>query len=91
MTIVFYFLILFFTIMQSVSTKLYQRKDNDVLFFNLIKALSAFLPFLIIILIKFDLNFSLILFSLLYSAFICISNFSGYFALKKGPMSLTSC
>lgn len=88
--IVLYLCIVFSTAVQSVTTKLYSKKNDDVILFNAIKSLSALLIFIIMIFAGFSVHFPTMLYGLLYGIMMCVSMYCGYMALAIGPMALTS-
>lgn len=91
MTLLIYFLIVGLTALQSASTKLFSKTNDNSAGFNLVKTTGAFLLFAIIGLFG-GINFNLdaMLYGSLYGFMLCISTYCGYMALATGTMSLTS-
>ena len=90
MAILLFSLVLVFTVSQSACTKLYHKSGESVIIFNAIKALFSFLPFLIFAFFGFSFHGATILYGAIYGVLLCVSMFTGYLALKSGPMALTS-
>ena len=64
---------MFSTAVQSVTTKLYSKKNDDVILFNAIKSLSALLIFIIMIFAGFSVHFPTMLYGLFYGIMMCVS------------------
>ena len=90
MAVFLFVMVLVFTVSQSACTKLYHRSGDGVITFNAIKALFSFLPFLVFSFFGFSFHAATVLYGLLYGALMCVSMVTGYLALKRGPMALTS-
>ena len=90
MQVLLFILTLIFTVTQSASTKLYHKTGESAITFNAIKGLFAFIPMLIIAFFGFSFHLPTILYALVYGGLMCVSMMSGYYALKSGPMALTS-
>lgn len=85
-----YVLIVFFTVVQSASTKVFNRYSQSSSVFNSIKAISAFCAFVLMSIPIVDFHLPTLTFGALYGVCLCISMYSGYKALCLGPMALTS-
>ena len=85
-----YFCIVFASVTQSATTKLFNRSCPHSAVFNAVKSLSALLLFLVLSFFGFDFHLPTLLYGLSYGACLCLSMFSGYRALCLGPMALTS-
>ena len=76
--------------LQSVTAKLYSRKNDNAMSFNAIKSISALVLFLVMGINSLSLHTGTVLYGALYGLMMCVSMYSGYKALSEGPMSLTS-
>ena len=85
-----YFSIILSNVTQSASTKLFNQKNYAPVYFNLIKAASAFLLTLLYSLPGFIFHLPTVFFGLCYGAVLFLSMYAGYEALCRGPMALTS-
>lgn len=90
MVIFIYILIVFASVMQSASTKLFNRCCEHSLAFNAIKSCTALVLFGIIAAPSFTPHLPTALFGLSYGVCLCLSMYTGYRALCTGPMALTS-
>ena len=90
MVIVTYFAIVLSSVTQSLSAKLYHRRSCDAAAFNLIKAVTALLLFVLMAISGFQFHMPTLLWGLFYGACQCTSMYAGYKALCLGPMALTS-
>lgn len=90
MIFLIYFLIIFSGSLQSVTSKLYSRENDNAFFFNAIKAVSALTLFLLISINRFSFHIPTAIYGTAYGLMLCVSMYSGYRALFSGPMSLTS-
>ncbi len=92
MMVFLYVCIVLFTVWQSASAKLYNRKSSDAMFFNLFKATTSFLFFLVVGSFsgKLVLHAGTAFYGTLYGIMLCISMYSGFKALVLGPMAITS-
>ncbi len=84
-----YLFAVFFSVSQSVSVKYYRQKSEDVLLFNAVKSLAAFLALAVILVWNFRFHAPTAVYGVLYGVFLAISMHTGYKALCLGPMSLT--
>ena len=84
-----YLFAVFFSVSQSVSVKYYRQKSEDVLLFNAVKSLAAFLALAVILVWNFRFHAPTAIYGVLYGVFLAISMHTGYKALCLGPMSLT--
>lgn len=82
--------IIIFTVVQSSSTKLFSRINNDSAVFNKIKSATAFLIFALMSISGFRLHTGTIFCGCLFGFLLYISMQTGYMALASGPMALTS-
>ncbi len=88
MSYIYLFLIISFSAVQSVCTKLSQNKN--VIGFQIVKAASAFLAMAIPgLFLGIRLHFPSLFWGALYGAVLAVSMYSGYRALQSGVMSLT--
>lgn len=90
MVIAVYLAIILFSVMQSATTKLFNRRSSNSSLFNSIKAISSLALFAIMAVSGFTFHLPTLLFGLLYGGCLCVSMYSGYKALCLGPMALTS-
>lgn len=90
MILLIYFLIILSGALQSVTSKLYSRKNDNVFSFNTIKAISALFLFLLISINRYSFHLPTLIYGTAYGLLLCVSMYSGYKALSCGPMSLTS-
>ena len=90
MLFLFYLAIVLLTVAQSASTKLYNRSFSSSAIFNLVKASTALLCFLLMALSGFVFHLPTLLFGTLYGVALSLSMYAGYMALSLGPMALTS-
>jgi len=90
MFIFIYFCVIFFTVIQSACTKLYNQKYDNSYVFNGIKSLVALCIFAVIMINRMSFHFPTMLYGMLYGLLLSVSMYSGYKALYLGPMSLTS-
>ena len=84
-----YLFAVFFSVSQSVSVKYYRQKSEDVLLFNAVKSLAAFLALAVILVWNFRFHAPTAVYGVLYGVFLALSMHTGYKALCLGPMSLT--
>ena len=87
-SLVYLFAVLF-SVSQSASVKYYRRNNEDVLFFNAVKSLAAFLVLAALLVWNFRFHAPTAAYGVLYGVFLAISMHTGYKALCLGPMSLT--
>ena len=88
---IFYIALILFTAMQSIFTKRSGKSGENNQCFQLLKALSALIVFGAVILIKGgSFNSKTILYGMVSGIVLSCSNYTGYRALKSGPMGLTS-
>lgn len=90
MTVLLYLSAVLFTVAQSAATKYYHKKGESARAFNAYKSAFAFFPFLLFSLFGFRLHAASIAYGFVYGILLSVSSFSGYAALKNGPMALTS-
>lgn len=88
--IAIYFLIILTTATQSVSTKCFTKTGSNSLIFNSLKTSVAALIFALMSIGNFCFHLPTMIFGFLYGLGMSVSNYSGYNALKRGPMALTS-
>lgn len=90
MTVFLYILNIQFSAGQSTLGKLSAAKNGNAGVFNINKALSGLLMFLLFGLkAGLNFNFPTLIYGILYGAFLCISMYTGFKALKTGPIMLT--
>ncbi len=90
MTVFLYILNILFSAGQSTLGKLSAAKNGNAGVFNINKALSGLLMFLLFGLkAGLNFNFPTLIYGILYGAFLCISMYTGFKALKTGPIMLT--
>ena len=89
-SILLFLCILLCSTVQSACTKQYGKKYGDVVSFNAVKAVSACLLFALLSVWQLHLHIPTLTYSLAYGISLSISFFSGYRALRCGPMALTS-
>lgn len=89
MNAIFYLLAVFFGVSQSAAVKYYRKRSEDVLFFNAVKSLAAFLLFVVFAVPNFHFHVPTAAYGMLYGAFLALSMQAGCRALCLGPMSLT--
>lgn len=88
---IFYIALILFTAMQSIFTKRSGKSGENNQCFQLSKAVSALVIFGTVILIKGgSFNLKTILYGMVSGMVLSCSNYTGYRALKSGPMGLTS-
>ncbi len=87
---IFFICIVIFTVIQSSTTKIFSRINNDSVIFNKIKISTAFLLFALMSISGFRMHGGTALYGCIYGLLLCISMHSGYMALASGPMALTS-
>ena len=85
-----YLLIVFASVTQSATTKLFDQRSSYSSVFNAIKAFTACALFAIIAVFGFTLHLPTLVFGLIYGLSLCISMYAGYKALCYGHMALTS-
>ena len=85
-----YSAVIFFSVLQSATTKLFNRNSSNSSVFNATKALSSFLMFLLMAINGFSLHLPTVLYGVFYGICLCLSMYTGYKALCLGPMALTS-
>ena len=85
-----YFSIILSNVTQSASTKAFNQKNYAPLVFNVLKAASAFLLTLAFALPTFSFHTPTLFFGLGYGVLLSVSMYTGYEALNRGPMALTS-
>lgn len=90
MVIVVYLLIILASITQSATTKLFNQNCAQSAIFNAIKSCAALGLFALTAAFGFTFHLPTVLFGILYGACLCVSMYSGYQALCRGPMALTS-
>ena len=90
MEIAIYIAIVLASVIQSASTKAFNKTGGSPLICNSLKTLSAFLLFLIISSPNFTFHAPTVLYGLAYGLSLCLSMYAGYRALCLGPMALTS-
>jgi drug/metabolite transporter (DMT)-like permease len=90
MPIALYFCIILSNVTQSASTKAFNQKNYAPVFFNVVKAASAFLITLLLSLSGFTFHLPTVIFGFCYGAALSVSMYAGYEALCRGPMALTS-
>lgn len=90
MVMLAYSAVIFFSVLQSATTKLFNRNSSNSSVFNATKALSSFLMFLLMAINGFSLHLPTVLYGVFYGLSLCLSMYTGYKALCLGPMALTS-
>ena len=73
-----YLFAVFFSVSQSVSVKYYRQKSEDVLLFNAVKSLAAFLALAVILVWNFRFHAPTAVYGVLYGVFLAISMHTGY-------------
>ena len=81
MNMICFFGIILCACAQSLLAKACSHSTNNPIYFNMEKALFAFLPFAAVV---------AAIFAFFFAVSLCISMYAGYQALKLGPVSLTS-
>ncbi len=90
MVIVVYLLIVFASVTQSATTKLFNQNCAHSAVFNAMKSCTALILFALIAAFGFTFHLPTVLFGFSYGACLCVSMYAGYQALCRGPMALTS-
>lgn len=90
MSIVIYAFIVFFTVAQSSSTKLFAAVNDNSAAFNQIKSLSALVLLLLMSVFGFRFDLGTALYGSLFGVLMAVSMQTGYKALTLGAMSVTS-
>ena len=90
MVIVVYVLIILASVTQSATTKLFNQKCTHSAVFNAIRSCTALILFALIAAFGFAFHLPTVLFGALYGVSLCVSMYTGYQALCRGPMALTS-
>ena len=90
MVMLAYSAVILFSVLQSATTKLFNRRSSNSSVFNATKALSSFLMFLLMAINGFSLHLPTVLYGVFYGLSLCLSMYTGYKALCLGPMALTS-
>ena len=90
MVICIYLFIVFASVTQSATTKLFNRNSAHSYVFNAIKSCTALIMFAFVAVFDFRFHWQTLLFGALYGTCLCISMYAGYRALCCGPMALTS-
>ena len=85
-----YILIIFASVSQSATTKLFNQHSTHSAVFNAIKSCTALALFAVIAAFGFSFHVPTMLFGFCYGACLCLSMYAGYQALCRGPMALTS-
>ena len=85
-----YSAVVIFSVLQSATTKLFNKHSSNSAVFNSTKALSSFLMFLLMAINGFSLHLPTVLYGAIYGICLCLSMYTGYKALCLGPMALTS-
>lgn len=87
---IFFICIVIFTVIQSSSTKIFSRINDNSTVFNKIKTSTAFFIFVLMSISGIRLHGGTAVYGCVYGLLLCISLHGGYMALATGPMSLTS-
>ncbi len=82
--------IIVFTVMQSTSSKFYNRTSGDAIMFNLLKATSAFVLLLILSIGGFAFHAPTAIWGSIFGLTLSVSMYAGHKALSSGPISITS-
>lgn len=90
MSYLIYLGIVFSSVTQSASTKLFHRGQGSVWTFNAIKAMAAFLFMLAFSFWQLSFHLPTVVFGISYGALLSVSMYAGFEALRRGPMALTS-
>lgn len=90
MTLLYYISTVLFSAVQSVFTKKNGRDNGDIGVFQLSRALISFFVFGLILLMTGRIHVPSLPYGASYGVFLAVSMFTGYMALKNGPMGLTS-
>lgn len=90
MAVGIYLVIVAFSVAQSATTKLFHQGSANSFVFNAVKSLSALVMFALMAANGFTLHLPTLLSGMLYGACLCVSLYTGYQALCRGPMALTS-
>lgn len=90
MVIAIYFLIILASAVQSACTKLFNRHCSHSFVFNSVKSCAALVMFGLFSVFGFELCLPTALFGGAYGICLCLSMYTGYQALCRGPMALTS-
>ena len=90
MTLAVYFLIIFASVTQSATAKLFNRTSSNPVMFNAIKATASLVLVVVMSVFGFSYHTPTLIFGLSYGISLSISMYFGYMALSSGPMALTS-
>ena len=90
MVLIVYLLIIFASVTQSATTKLFNRQSPQSTVFNAIKSCTALIFFALIAAFGFTPHLPTLWFGLGYGVCLCLSMYAGFKALCLGPMALTS-
>lgn len=85
-----YFSIILSNVTQSASTKAFNKKSSASLVFNVLKASSALLATLLFAIFGFSFHTPTLLFGVGHGVLLSLAMYTGYEALCRGPMALTS-
>lgn len=89
MVIIIYLLIILASVTQSATTKLFNRGSSHSAVFNAVKACTALLLFALMAVVDFTFHLPTVGFGVWYGISLCVSMYTGYQALCRGPMALT--
>ncbi len=94
MNMICFFGIILCACAQSLLAKACSHSTNNPIYFNMEKALFAFLPFAAVVAVTSEpsrwFHAETAIFAFFFAVSLCISMYAGYQALKLGPVSLTS-
>lgn len=90
MELIIYLLIILASVLQSATTKLFNRHSTHSEAFNVIKAGTALILFTLSAAVGFTFHLPTALFGFAYGISLCVSMYAGYMALCLGQMALTS-
>ncbi len=94
MNMICFFGIILCACAQSLLAKACSHSTNNPIYFNMEKALFAFLPFAAVVAVTSApsrwFHAETAIFAFFFAVSLCISMYAGYQALKLGPVSLTS-
>ncbi len=86
----FFTLIIAFSLMQSVSAKAYHQHSGNAALFNVLKSAAALLCMLGFGLFGFQFHLPTLIYGTVFGLLLAISMYAGYRALCLGPLSFTS-
>ncbi len=86
----FFTLIIAFSLVQSVSAKAYHKRSSNAALFNVLKSVAALLCMIGFGLFGFQFHMPTLIYGMVFGLLLAISMYVGYRALCFGPLSFTS-